>query len=197
MNHVTFHTLRHFAATTLAGQGIGVRTIAGRLGHANPSVTLRTYAYFLEAADRDDADAIGSLVAALKRPLRKGRANSALLLRLAIAIELNGRLLTCNYSTSTSGTEPTNIPDQVGQSHDAHDVGLDRGLGEEEHLCVPSPEQEDCNQQAEHHPSEQYHQPPPGGQAVAVGDTLGEAHPSRAGKELTDILPPVTQRIAK
>jgi integrase len=67
MPHVTFHTLRHFSATALAGQGIGVRTIAGRLGHANPSITLRTYAHFLEAADRDAADAIGSLVAGLAR----------------------------------------------------------------------------------------------------------------------------------
>ncbi|MGH9019275.1 MAG: site-specific integrase [Acidimicrobiales bacterium] len=58
MPHVTFHTLRHFAATTLAGTGVAVRTIAGRLGHANPNLTLRTYAHFLEAADRDAALAI-------------------------------------------------------------------------------------------------------------------------------------------
>jgi integrase len=56
---VTFHALRHFAATTLAAQGVGVRTIAGRLGHANPGINLRTYTHFLDAADRDAADAIG------------------------------------------------------------------------------------------------------------------------------------------
>ncbi|HWG74873.1 MAG TPA: tyrosine-type recombinase/integrase [Acidimicrobiales bacterium] len=39
---VTFHALRHFSATALAGQGAAIRTIAGRLGHANPSLTLRT-----------------------------------------------------------------------------------------------------------------------------------------------------------
>ncbi len=60
---VTFHALRHFAATTLAGQGVGVRTIAGRLGHANPGITLRTYAHFLDTADRDAADAIGQALA--------------------------------------------------------------------------------------------------------------------------------------
>jgi hypothetical protein len=65
--HVTFHALRHFAATTLAGEGVGIRTIAGRLGHASPSVTLRTYAHFLDASDRDAADAIGSVVARLTR----------------------------------------------------------------------------------------------------------------------------------
>lgn len=68
LSHVTFHALRHFSATTLAGQGVGVRTIAGRLGHANPSLTLRTYAHFLDAADRDAAVAIGLLVADLVKP---------------------------------------------------------------------------------------------------------------------------------
>jgi integrase len=55
LRHITFHALRHFAATTLAGRGVAVRTIAGRLGHSNPTVTLRAYAHFLEAADREAA----------------------------------------------------------------------------------------------------------------------------------------------
>jgi integrase len=37
---------------------VSVRTIAGRLGHSNPNLTLRTYAHFLEAADRDAAAAL-------------------------------------------------------------------------------------------------------------------------------------------
>jgi integrase len=65
LDHLTFHTLRHFAATTLAGSGVGIRTIAGRLGHANPNVTLRTYAHFLEVAGRDAAAHLGGIVAAL------------------------------------------------------------------------------------------------------------------------------------
>jgi integrase len=65
LRHLTFHGLRHFAATTLASSGLGVRTIAGRLGHANPSVTLRTYAHFLDVADREAATALGAVVAAL------------------------------------------------------------------------------------------------------------------------------------
>jgi integrase len=65
LGHLTFHGLRHFSATTLAGQGIGARTIAGRLGHANPSITLRTYAHFLDTADREAAAAIGDVVAGL------------------------------------------------------------------------------------------------------------------------------------
>jgi hypothetical protein len=60
MKGLTFHALRHFSATTLAGQGAGIRTIAGRLGHANPGLTWRTCAQFLDAAGRDAATAIGS-----------------------------------------------------------------------------------------------------------------------------------------
>jgi integrase len=59
LRHITFHSLRHFTATTLAASGVGIRTIAGRLGHANPGITLRTYAHFLDAADREAAAAIG------------------------------------------------------------------------------------------------------------------------------------------
>jgi integrase len=61
MEDLDFHHLRHFAATTLAGAGVDVRTIAGRLGHANPAITLRTYAHFLEATDRQAADVMGKL----------------------------------------------------------------------------------------------------------------------------------------
>jgi integrase len=63
LQRITFHTLRHFSATASSGQGVAIRTIAGRLGHANPSLTLRTYAHFLDVADRDAAAAIGGVVA--------------------------------------------------------------------------------------------------------------------------------------
>lgn len=56
-----FHDLRHFAATVLAGAGVDIRTIAGRLGHAHPAFTLRTYAHFMEAADRQAAAVMGGL----------------------------------------------------------------------------------------------------------------------------------------
>jgi len=65
LDHVKLGSLRHFAATTLAGSGVGVRTIAGRLGHANPSVTLRTYAHFLDVADREAAAVMGELASSL------------------------------------------------------------------------------------------------------------------------------------
>ena len=57
-----FHELRHFAATTAIASGIDVRTVAGRLGHADPSVTLRVYAHAMEARDRDLASVLGIAV---------------------------------------------------------------------------------------------------------------------------------------
>jgi site-specific recombinase XerD len=39
----SLHSLRHTAATTLLVAGVDVRTTAGVLGHASPSITLSTY----------------------------------------------------------------------------------------------------------------------------------------------------------
>jgi len=58
LEHVTLQSFRHFAATALAGKGVGIRTIAGRLGHVDPNLTLRTYAHFLDVADREAAVAM-------------------------------------------------------------------------------------------------------------------------------------------
>jgi integrase len=46
------HDLRHWSATVAIGQGHDERTVAGRLGHANPAMTLRVYAHAFAAADR-------------------------------------------------------------------------------------------------------------------------------------------------
>ncbi|MEO5900307.1 MAG: site-specific integrase [Ilumatobacteraceae bacterium] len=45
------HDLRHWSATEAIGRGHDIRTVAGRLGHANPAMTLRTYAHVLDGAD--------------------------------------------------------------------------------------------------------------------------------------------------
>ena len=65
-------------ATPLAGCGgtrddasagtIDVRTVAGRLGHADASVTLRVYAHALEARDRDMAQVLSSAVLGTSAP---------------------------------------------------------------------------------------------------------------------------------
>lgn len=53
-----FHELRHFIAASLAASAVGVRTIADRLGHVDRSLTLRTYAHWLESADREAAEVV-------------------------------------------------------------------------------------------------------------------------------------------
>ena len=59
---IRFHDLRHFAATSLLSAGIDVRTVSGRLGHANASTTLGTYAHFVGASDRRAADVLGEVI---------------------------------------------------------------------------------------------------------------------------------------
>ena len=56
------HDLRHSAAADALERGVPVHIVAGRLGHANPSVTLNVYAAFLPRADRDAATTGGSLL---------------------------------------------------------------------------------------------------------------------------------------
>jgi integrase len=56
------HDLRHWSATTAISGGTDVRTVAGRLGHANPAMTLRVYAHAVDAADRTLGEQLGELL---------------------------------------------------------------------------------------------------------------------------------------
>lgn len=62
INGVRFHDLRHFAATRMLVAGVPVKTVAGRLGHANAATTLNVYAHFVEASDADAAQLLGDLL---------------------------------------------------------------------------------------------------------------------------------------
>ena len=66
LTHVRLHDLRHFAATRMLAAGVPVRTVSGRLGHADASTTLGVYAHFVDASDQDAAAVMGRLV---RRPL--------------------------------------------------------------------------------------------------------------------------------
>lgn len=59
---VRLHDLRHFAATRLLSSGVDVRTVSGRLGHANASTTLGVYAHFLQSADQAAAAVLGGIL---------------------------------------------------------------------------------------------------------------------------------------
>lgn len=52
------HDLRHWSATQAIAAGLDVRTVANRLGHVNPAMTLRVYAHALEQADQSVADGL-------------------------------------------------------------------------------------------------------------------------------------------
>lgn len=68
LRSVRFHDLRHFAASQLLAAGVDVRTVAGRLGHSNPAVTLEVYGHFMPAADRNAAAALGDIVSSATLP---------------------------------------------------------------------------------------------------------------------------------
>jgi len=65
---VRLHDLRHFTATQLIGAGVDVRTVAGRLGHSDPSLTLRVYSHVIEERDRAAAAVLGRMLSAPKEP---------------------------------------------------------------------------------------------------------------------------------
>lgn len=62
LDSVRLHDLRHFTATRMLSEGVPVRTVSGRLGHANAATTLGVYAHFVEESDRDAAEKIGSIL---------------------------------------------------------------------------------------------------------------------------------------
>jgi integrase len=56
------HDLRHWTATAAISSGHDIRTVAGRLGHANPAMTMRVYAHVVEGADQAVAESLGRIV---------------------------------------------------------------------------------------------------------------------------------------
>lgn len=58
-----YHALRHSYASALISAGVSVRAVAANLGHADPGITLRTYAHLMP----DDADRSRDAVDALYR----------------------------------------------------------------------------------------------------------------------------------
>jgi integrase len=67
---VRLHDLRHFNATNMLANGTDIRTVSGRLGHADASTTLNIYAHFLETSDIQAADRLGAVLDAAAQPRR-------------------------------------------------------------------------------------------------------------------------------
>ena len=62
LTHIRLHHLRHFAATVMLAGGVDVRTVAGRLGHSRPTLTLQTYAHVMDVTDRQAAEVVGGSI---------------------------------------------------------------------------------------------------------------------------------------
>jgi len=55
------HDLRHTAATHMIRAGVPIPTVSRILGHANPSITMRVYAWVLDSMEQQAVETIGSL----------------------------------------------------------------------------------------------------------------------------------------
>ena len=62
--------LRHYSATQLLAAGTDLNTVAGRLGHAEGSTTLKFYAQFTRPADQGAATVIPSQLDGLRKKER-------------------------------------------------------------------------------------------------------------------------------
>ncbi len=55
--------MRHVRATTLLLAGVPVHVVAARLGHADPSITLRVYAHVISDQPTEAADIFARTIA--------------------------------------------------------------------------------------------------------------------------------------
>ena len=63
MPDITFHALRHTHASQLIDAGVDIVTIAKRLGHSSPNITLKVYAHLFRQKDDKAAAAINEALA--------------------------------------------------------------------------------------------------------------------------------------
>lgn len=61
---LTFHDLRHTAASLALAQGVPIPQVSKLLGHASPAVTMSIYAHALPDTDREVADAMAQAIVA-------------------------------------------------------------------------------------------------------------------------------------
>ena len=59
---LTPKALRHFSATEMVAAGVDVRTVAERMGHSDPSMTLRVYSHRRAQRDHEAAAILGKTV---------------------------------------------------------------------------------------------------------------------------------------
>jgi integrase len=60
---VRLHDLRHCNASLDLSTGTSVKAVAARLGHSDPSITLRTYAHVMPHEEMVAVERLGALLA--------------------------------------------------------------------------------------------------------------------------------------
>lgn len=60
--HMNFHGLRHTSATILINQGVNIKAVSARLGHARTSTTVDIYAKALRKADKVCSDVMDDII---------------------------------------------------------------------------------------------------------------------------------------
>ncbi len=60
LTELRLHDLRHASASLMLANGIDVKTVSGRLGHAQTSTTLDVYAHMMDQADERAAESLGA-----------------------------------------------------------------------------------------------------------------------------------------
>jgi integrase len=66
---ISLHSLRHTNATLLIAGGMPIRTVAGRLGHAQTSTTTNIYAHALQSADAKSAEVLEDMLNPVKKTI--------------------------------------------------------------------------------------------------------------------------------
>ena len=56
------HSFRHMAATYLITAGVDLRTVAGKLGHANSTTTQLVYSHLMRHAETETATVMDSIL---------------------------------------------------------------------------------------------------------------------------------------
>lgn len=64
VRQITFHGLRHTAATLMLKEGIPIKVVSERLGHKKVTITLEIYAHALPSMQREAAAKLGALFGA-------------------------------------------------------------------------------------------------------------------------------------
>ncbi|MRX82237.1 tyrosine-type recombinase/integrase [Eggerthella sp. HF-4214] len=66
----TFHTLRHTHASWCLAEGVDIITLSERLGHADPSITMRIYGHVLSGRDAAAAAAFAAIAERVEKEAR-------------------------------------------------------------------------------------------------------------------------------